>query len=318
MSISFQTNKTGAAAAVCSTSTIKYNFSVARNSTVSNATFAMSKGSSTTASCTVAIYDQPNGGGSIIASVTLPASAFVSSSYPDVVFTFPANTTVTANTDYSLVISSATGCNGASAYSLKPGSFQVVDTTTGTVLNTGYAIAAAPAAYAVLTPAPKQTFAVSSANVSVATLSAAATGNKNYLVTAGATSAPRLDAAAALETTISATATTEAHMDVAATGDYLLIAAPAARALFFASTEPYLFVESDAQCAATASAAAQQNTAARASLQSIVATAAELQQQAGTTPKLYFATNTVQNLYIGPIRVTKAYIGSDLLIQQAE
>lgn len=292
MSVSFQTNKTGAAATVCSTSTIKYNFSVAENTVAEKATFAMSRGTSTTASCTVAIYNQPNGGGSVIASVTLPASSFVSSSYPDVVFTFPANTNLSVNTDYSLVITSSTGCNGANAYSLKPGSFQVIDTITAQVLNTGYAIAAAPSGHVSTTASARASFVLSSANVAVAAL----------------TVAPAADIA------IAANFENSVRMDGAATGEYALTAGPAARASLFASTEPFLFAESEITCESVTTAAALQNVTMQTLAQMIASVSASAALQAGATTGFYRGPQQVTNLYIGSIRITKAYIGSTLLL----
>lgn len=316
MSVSFQTNKTGAAATVCTTATIKYNFSVAQNTTAAAATFAMSKGSSTTASCTVAIYNQPNGGGSVVASVSLPASAFSSSSYPDVVFTFPANTNLTANTNYSLVISSSTGCNGATAYSMKPGSFQVIDTATAQVLNTGYAISAAPTGSVTATATATGSFALSSANIAVSAFSSALTVNKNYTVAAQVNAVSRVDAAATVDMAATVSANTLAHMDAAATCEYELTSNSIARALLFASTEPYLFVESALACVSFVAATAEQDIAAQTIAAVVVTATASGQVQIANVSQFYIGSQRVTNLYIGAISITKAYVGDTLLLEQ--
>lgn len=141
MSISFKTDQSGAQAQICSGTSSVFNFSVATSSTVTTGVFAMKRGSASTGSVTAAIYNQPNGLGDVVASVSIPAASF-SQTFGDITFTFPANTQLTAQTSYSLKISSATTCGGSDAYAFKPGSFQVIDNNTNTVVNTGYGVSA--------------------------------------------------------------------------------------------------------------------------------------------------------------------------------
>lgn len=142
MSISFKTDQSGANSNVCSTSSHTFNFSVSTNSTVTTGVFAMKSGSGSTGSVTAAIYNQPNGAGSVVASVAVLV-ANIPQTFSDITFTFPANTNLTAGTSYSLKISSDTSCTGNAPYSFKPGNFQVIDDTTNAVINTGYGVSAA-------------------------------------------------------------------------------------------------------------------------------------------------------------------------------
>lgn len=169
MSISFKTDQSGAQAQICSGTSSTFNFSVAANSVVTTGVFAMKRGSSSTGSVTAAIHNQPNGGGSVVASVSVSAAS-ISQTFGDITFTFPANTQLTGGTSYSLVLSSATSCGGSSAYGFKPGSFQVFDDTTNTVINTGYGVDAAIAAVATVSESAKAAYKASAAAAVVATL----------------------------------------------------------------------------------------------------------------------------------------------------
>lgn len=142
MSISFKTDQSGANAQICSGSSSKFNFSVSSLATVTTGVFSMKRGSDSTGSVTVAIYDQPNGAGSIVVAVSIAAASF-SQTFADMTFNFPEGTQLSAGTSYSLAISSATGCGGSDAYSIKPGNFQVIDNATNAVINTGYGVDAA-------------------------------------------------------------------------------------------------------------------------------------------------------------------------------
>lgn len=140
MAISFKTDQSGAAANICTTSSSVFNFSVSSNSTVNTGVFAMKRGSGSTGSVTATIYNQPGGVGSVVASTSVLAAS-ISQTFADVIFTFPADTNITAGTSYSIKISSDTSCTGNAPYSFKPGNFQVIDDATNTVVNTGYGIA---------------------------------------------------------------------------------------------------------------------------------------------------------------------------------
>lgn len=141
MGIKFQTDQSGANNNVCSTTSQIFNFSLARSNTLEVADFVIKKGSSTTASIVVAVYDQPNGLGNIVESVTVLASN-ITQTFATIVFTFAGSTTLSAGTSYSLKVSSTTSCSGSSPYSIKAGNFQVIDTTTNNIINTGYGIGA--------------------------------------------------------------------------------------------------------------------------------------------------------------------------------
>lgn len=141
MGIKFQTDQSGANNNVCSTTSQIFNFSLARSNTLEAADFSIKKGSGTTASIIVTVYDQPNGAGNVVESVTVLASN-VTQTFSTIVFTFAGTTTLNAGTSYSLKVSSTTSCVGNSPYSIKVGNFQVIDTTSGGVINTGYGIGA--------------------------------------------------------------------------------------------------------------------------------------------------------------------------------
>lgn len=138
MGIKFQTDQSGANNNVCSGSSQIFNFSLARSATIDSADFVIKKGSGTTASIVVSIHNAVNGGGSVVESVTVLASN-ITQLFTTIAFIFSGNTTLTAGTSYSLVVSSTTSCVGSSPYSMKSGNFQVTDS--GIILNTGYGIA---------------------------------------------------------------------------------------------------------------------------------------------------------------------------------
>lgn len=138
MGIKFQTDQSGANNNVCSGTSQIFNFSLARSAIISEADFVIKKGSGTTASIVIGIYDAPNGGGSLVESVTVLASN-VTQLFTTISFIFSGNTTLSAGTSYSLVVSSTTSCVGNSPYSMKSGNFQIIDN--GTIINTGYGIA---------------------------------------------------------------------------------------------------------------------------------------------------------------------------------
>lgn len=171
MSISFKTDQSGAQAQICSGTSSTFNFSVATNSVVTTGVFSMKRGSGSTGSVTAAIHNQPNGGGSVVASVSVPAAS-ISQTFGDITFTFPANTQLTGGTSYSLVLSSATGCGGSSAYGFKPGSFQVFDDTTNAVINVGYGVGVLAAAEAAMTVTPTVHYRPAAALEAQATLAA--------------------------------------------------------------------------------------------------------------------------------------------------
>lgn len=171
MSISFKTDQSGAQAQICSGTSSTFNFSVAANSTVTTGVFSMKRGSTSTGSVTAAIHNQPNGGGTVVASVAIPAASF-SQTFTDMTFTFPANTQLTSGTAYSLVISSATSCGGSAAYAFKPGSFQVIDDTTNTVINTGYGVDAAMAVVATVAATARAQYKAAAAAAVVAAMAA--------------------------------------------------------------------------------------------------------------------------------------------------
>lgn len=141
MGIKFQTDQSGANNNVCSSTSQIFNFSLARSSILDSASFSIKKGSGTTETIVVEVYNQSNGSGNIVESVSVLA-ANVTQTFSNILFTFSGNTTLNAGTSYSLKISSSTSCSGSSPYSIKSGNFQVLDTTTNSVLNTGYGVAA--------------------------------------------------------------------------------------------------------------------------------------------------------------------------------
>lgn len=141
MGIQFQTDQSGANNNVCTTTSQTFNFSLARSNTLESASFSIKKGSSTTAAIIVTVYDQPNGTGNTVESISV-AAANVTQTFSNILFTFTGNTTLNAGTSYSLKVSSSTSCSGSSPYSIKVGNFQVIDTTTNNIINTGYGIGA--------------------------------------------------------------------------------------------------------------------------------------------------------------------------------
>lgn len=163
MAISFQTDQSGANINICSTSSHIFNFSLASNNTLTQATFVTKKGSGTTANIVVSVYDQPNGGGNLVSSSTVLASS-ISQSFASVVFSF-ADISLNSGTSYSLVISSSTSCSGNSPYSFKAGNFQVIDSG-GTIINTGYGISSTINSISTITSTANQSMAISS-NTSV-------------------------------------------------------------------------------------------------------------------------------------------------------
>lgn len=139
MGIKFQTDQSGANNNICTTASEIFNFSLARSAVLDSASFSIKKGSGTTATIVVAVYDQPNGAGSVVESISV-AAANITQTFSNIVFTFSGNTTLNAGTSYSLKVSSTTSCSGSNPYSIKVGNFQVLDTTSGGIINTGYGI----------------------------------------------------------------------------------------------------------------------------------------------------------------------------------
>jgi hypothetical protein len=140
INIKFQTDQSGANNNVCSGTSQVFNFSLTDTHNVSYADISLKKGSGTTSDIVCSIYDAPNGGGSLVSSVTVLA-ANVTQTFESTLFTF-TNTTLSPGIPYSLVISSSTSCVGSNPYSMKSGNFQVLNSDTGGLLNTGYGISA--------------------------------------------------------------------------------------------------------------------------------------------------------------------------------
>lgn len=147
--IKFQTDQTGANTNVCSTQSQIFNFSLANTYNLTQADITLKKGSGTTASITVSIYNAANGGGSVVASSTVLA-ANITQSYASILFSFN-NIVLSPNIGYSLVISSSTSCIGSNPYSMKSGNFQVLNADTGGQLNTGYGVSASVAGNCTIT-----------------------------------------------------------------------------------------------------------------------------------------------------------------------
>lgn len=160
MGIKFQTDQSGANNNVCTTTSQTFNFSLARSAILDSASFSLKKGSGTTASIVVAIHDQPNGGGSIVESVTVLATN-ITQVFSDIVFTFSGNTTLNAGTSYSLVVSSSTSCTGNNPYSIKVGNFQVLDSGGG-IINTGYGIGATTVCDTTITSSANASYLITS------------------------------------------------------------------------------------------------------------------------------------------------------------
>lgn len=138
--IKFQTDQTGANQNVCSGSSITFNFSLTNISNLVEANIVLKKGSSTVENIVVSVYDQQNGGGSLVASVEIPAND-ITQSYTPTAFNFN-NVILSPDISYSLVLSSASSCSGSSPYSMKSGNFQVLNSDTNILLNTGYGVSA--------------------------------------------------------------------------------------------------------------------------------------------------------------------------------
>lgn len=162
INIKFQTDQTGANSNVCSGASIVFNFSLTDTYNLTTADISLKKGSGTTQSITASVYNQANGGGSVVASATVLA-ANITQSYSSIIFDFN-NVLLSAGTSYSLVLSSTTSCSGSSPYSMKSGNFQVLNSDTNTILNTGYGISAnilsdstASASANVIPPSPTPT-----------------------------------------------------------------------------------------------------------------------------------------------------------------
>lgn len=203
--IIFQTDQSGANTNICATaaaSTVTFNFSVSSGYDVYSANIVMKKASGTVDPVVVTIYNQPNGGGSSVGSSTVLASA-VTQSFATVTFLF-SGVTLAANTSYSLVLSSTTGCSGSFPYSFKAGNFQVLDKTTSTVINTGYGIASALTSVATMSPAARASKVIGAGLLSSASLTSAASKSKamslaSYVVsTLGAVARMARSAASAL------------------------------------------------------------------------------------------------------------------------
>lgn len=180
MGIHFKTDQSGANNNICVTESLTFNFSLANNAILDYASFSIKKGSGTTASIIARVYDQANGAGNIVESVTVLA-ANVAQTFGDIIFTFSGNTTLTAGTSYSLKVTSSTLCTGNNPYSMKSGNFQVIDTTSGGVINTGYGIGANLVNNATMLATAESNYFIESNASSIVTLNSVATrtGNNN-------------------------------------------------------------------------------------------------------------------------------------------
>jgi len=177
--IIFQTDQTGANQNICSTavaSTVTFNFALSANYTAYAASITIKKASATVDPVVATIYSQPNGGGSVVSSSSVAASA-VTQSFAPIEFLF-TNAALTAGNSYSLVLSSTSSCSGSTPYSFKSGNFQIVDRITSAVINTGYAIISSMSANTTLTAAPKASIVTSSSLSSSSTLLAEAFKSK--------------------------------------------------------------------------------------------------------------------------------------------
>lgn len=177
--ISFQTDQSGANSEICSTASSTFNFSVSSAYTATYASFVMKRGSGSTGSVTVAIYNGANASGSVVASVSTAAAAF-SQTYTTMTFTFPANTNLTANATYSLKISSATACGGSNAYFIKAGSFQVLSSA-ATVLSVGYGLSAPIAGQTTLSGSARAGWGISAEIAASTAVAGATTANIQIL-----------------------------------------------------------------------------------------------------------------------------------------
>lgn len=187
--IIFQTDQTGANQNICATavaSTVTFNFSLSGNYTAYSANITIKKASGTTDPVEAKIYSQPNGGGSVVASSSVLASA-VTQSFSSIEFLF-LNANLTANTSYSLVLSSITSCSGNSPYSFKSGNFQIIDKSTGSVINTGYAIVSNIYAQATLAASSRINRSAASSFLSSSSLTANAIKSKAMILSSSVVS----------------------------------------------------------------------------------------------------------------------------------
>lgn len=166
MGIKVQTDQTGANQNVCSGTSLTFNFSLSTNYTLDNADFVIKKGSGTTASIVATVYDQKNGAGNVVATVSILAAS-VTQSFTTIIFNF--NTNLSADVSYSLVVSSTSSCVGSAPYSMKSGNFQVLDSDTNTVINTGYGISTNTNSISTVTANASQTTVINSSLVAVST-----------------------------------------------------------------------------------------------------------------------------------------------------
>lgn len=138
INIKFQTDQSGANNNVCSGSDIIFNFSITDTYNVVGAYISLKKSSGTTASISALIYNASNGGGSLVASSTVLASS-ITQSYDIIPFLF-SNITLSTGSSYSLVLRSTTSCVGSNPYSMKSGNFEILNSDTNTIINTGYGV----------------------------------------------------------------------------------------------------------------------------------------------------------------------------------
>jgi hypothetical protein len=182
--IKFQTDQSGANKNICFGTGVIFNFSLTTQSNLVSADIVIKKGSSTSDNISVSIYDQSNGGGNLVALCSVDASS-ITQSYETIIFQFN-NVLLFPNISYSLVLSSTTSCTGSDPYSMKSGNFQVLNSETGLLLNTGYGISSNVSSVSTLssnlnvvgpTPTPTSTNALPTSPTSTPTPTPSNTSN---------------------------------------------------------------------------------------------------------------------------------------------
>lgn len=289
--IYFATDQSGANTEVCTTSSSIFNFSASAAHTVAYASLVVKKGSSTTVGITAALYDAANGGGSVVASVTVTA-ANVSQTYTATTFTFPANTTLTANQTYSLKISSTTACGGSAAYFFKAGNFQIYNNDTSALVSVGYGIAGDATTQATATADAKADY----------TASAAATGQSQITASASAAYVMAADAVIAAQTT------------AGAVGEYSLSADINLQTQTTADTTADYTIAADVVCETQTLAEMIADFVARGDVLSIVTASAAAMLLDPDNPKnMFLGLLQADALYFGDAPVTKVYLGENPL-----
>jgi hypothetical protein len=126
------TGQSGQNVTVDSADSLYWNLNESVNFVLGGGNFTI-KSNSPTADITLSLFLGTSASGTFIDSVSVP-SANVTGSYTSTPFDFSQTDTLSANTDYFVELTSATGTNGAKQYDIKDSGTFYITTSTGTTL----------------------------------------------------------------------------------------------------------------------------------------------------------------------------------------